>query len=177
MAYVGLISRVVEGDFHPGTTEDDVGAIGSVTAIFAIQAEEIGTTANNVILTKVAEDDIIPTVALNVVLTIRLCFKGSYDNQFTLIITTRSARCGCQLNVICTDSYCALYGAITLDSVIAKLAEDHVIIGTTGDIIVAIGIESLGIVYEDIPVGPDRSIARPIIRFSGHQRLPVQGIP
>ena len=119
--------KFVALDAGADATEEHVAAVR--TLVRGLQVEQAGAAADDVVLSKAAEDDVAAATALNVIVAVVGVFERGVDPEVAFLVAP-----SVDLDVIVDV---AVDRAVALDDVVAQLAEDHVAAGTAGDVVVA----------------------------------------
>ena len=159
---LGRISYIVARDVGPGPAEDQIRPIRA--PVWRVETEQVGTAAQDVVLAEVAEDDIIAAVAFDVVVAI----AGGFDRCAHQQVAGR----------IAAGTYRRYIDrAIALDDIVAQLAEDLIVVGTTGNVIVAEVAQARSLCRQimvqdlNVKVLPDRCTARDVARAAADQHI------
>ena len=127
MALVGQVAEVVARQARTGAAEDRIDA-DRLALCQLVQTEHRRIVTDDVVLAEVAEDRVAAAVTFYIVIAIATDagpvfhgFAASHDinRDLAQVVDGRT---------------------ITLDPVITALTEDHIVIGTAGDDVAAVGI-------------------------------------
>ena len=125
--------------------------------------EQRGASANDVVLSKIAKDDVRAAVALDVVVAVSRLVGQRCRHDQPAVCTDMRAHCrGC---VDRPDR------PVALDHVITKLTEDDVVVGTASDVVAAEGVRRGPRAMIEDGDRPDLGACRVGLRGICHQRL------
>ena len=138
--------RLVAASLRTGPAEDQVGAVRPL--VRCREAEEVGVATHQVVLAEATEDRVVAAVALDVVLTVGGCLEGRDDAQRADVVADLRAALAADRGaggadvvghgrVIGQPSEGRRDATVTLDDVVAELAEDVVVVRTACEVVVA----------------------------------------